>query len=205
MDKISKISAWLGAGSINIFGPPFAGKDTQGKMLADLLGGVLIGGGDILRHHHDPEKIKAIMSEGGLIPSDFYLHLVLPYLSQPKFKDKPLVLDSVGRLPEEEPVVLQATTASGHPLKAVVLLKLSEEEIWRRFDEAKIEHDRDGRSDDRREVLKTRLNKFRDKTMPVIEFYRDKGLLIEVDGAKSREAVEDEILESLVACAMSPR
>jgi adenylate kinase len=199
-DEIKIIANWLGTGSINIFGCPFSGKNTQGRILADLFGGVLIAGGDILRSHHDPEKIKQVMANGGIVPSDFYLGMVLPYLSQPELKGKPLMLSAVGRSHGEEPVIMKATTDSGHPLKAVILLNLSEEEVCRRFEAetAEAQHDRGKRSDDRRVVLKTRLKKFQTNTIPVIEFYRDRGLLIEVDGALSRSKVTNEILKGLL-------
>ncbi len=199
--QLRKISSWLGAGSLNVFGRPFAGKDTQGRKLAELFGGELIGGGDILRSHREPDKIKAILAAGGLIPHEFYLEMLLPYLSQAKFADKPLILSSVGRSEGEEATIVHATAASGHPLRAVVLLELSEAEVWRRFEAAKALHDRDGRADDDRAVLKNRLAKFRDKTLPVIEYYRRHGLLVEVDGSKSRDGVTAEILEALAARA----
>jgi adenylate kinase len=199
-DEIKIIANWLGAGSINIFGCPFSGKDTQGRILADLFGGVLIAGGDILRSHHDPEKIKQVLANGGIVPSDFYLGMVLPYLSQPELTGKPLILSAVGRSHGEEPAIMKATTDSGHPLKAVILLNLSEEEVWRRFEAetAEAQHDRGKRSDDHRTVLKTRLKKFQTNTIPVIEFYRGKGLLIEVDGVLSRGKVTNEILKGLL-------
>jgi len=204
MDKhIDEIGQWLGTGAINIFGRPFSGKDTQGELLAKLFGGELIGGGDILRSHHDPKKIEDIMASGGIIPSDFYEQMVLPYLARKAFAHKPLILSSVGRSHGEEPVILRAAAAAGHPIKTVLLLKISEEEVWGRFEESLEDHDRGNRSDDRRDVLKTRLQKFQEKTAPVIEFYRDKGLLIEIDGAKSREAVTEEILTALARCANS--
>jgi len=199
------ISDWLGAGSINIFGRPFSGKDTQGRILADLFDGALIGGGDILRSHHDPAKIEQIMASGGIIPSDFYLGMLVPYLSQPGFKNKPLVLSAVGRSHGEEETIMKAAADSGHPIKAVIVLQLSEDEAWRRFEESKAVHDRGNRSDDHRSVLKTRLQKFQDKTTPVIEFYRDKGLLIEIDGTKSRQQVTDEIIEKLAVASQLSR
>ena len=96
-DDVRTISKWLGAGSIDIFGCPFSGKDTQGEVLATLFGGALVSGGDILRSHKEPEKISHVLSGGGLVPSDFYLDLVLPYLSQRKYNGKPLILSAVGR------------------------------------------------------------------------------------------------------------
>jgi adenylate kinase len=197
-DQIQIISNWLGAGSIDIFGCPFSGKDTQGEILAKLLKGELLAGGDILRSHKDPAKIEQILDSGGIIPSDFYLDLVLPYLSQPKYKNKPLIMSAVGRAHGEEPDVMKAAKDSGHPIKAVVLLDLTEKEVWRRFEISKLDDDRGDRADDRREVIKNRLKKYQTRTLPVINYYRSKGLLIEVDGSLSRDIVTSEILSGLI-------
>jgi adenylate kinase len=198
-----KISDWLGAGSINIFGLPFAGKDTQAHYLADLLDGVIISGGDILRSYHDQGKIDQLMSSGELIPSDIFMQIVLPYLSREEFQSKPLILSSVGRLQGEESIIFEAANQSGHPIKAVILLNLPEEVVWHHFDKAKDIHDRGERLDDNREALKTRLHEFQTKTTPVIDFYRDKGLLIEVDDSLSREQVAEEIITALYSRAIA--
>jgi adenylate kinase len=196
--EIKTITSWLGAGSLDIFGCPFSGKDTQGKILAELFGGKLIGGGEILRSHKDPQKINRILASGGIIPSDFYLDLMVPYLSRSNLRDMPLILSAVGRSHGEEPIIMKAAADSGHPIKAVIFLNLSEAEVWARFQDAKIINDRGERADDSSEALKTRLIKFRDKTIPVIEFYRDKGLLLEVNGKLSVQEVTDGILQGLL-------
>jgi adenylate kinase len=197
-DKIIKIEQWLGSGSINIFGCPFAGKDTQARKIAQMLGGELIAGGDILRSHHEPAKIEKILDSGGLIPSDEYFNMVLPYLSQPKFDGKPLILSSVGRMQGEETTILKATESSNHPIKAVIFLALQEPEVWKRFNTAQTTlHDRGGRDDDNQEVIKTRLVNFAQQTMPVIEFYRQKNLLVEIDGSKTRDEVTADIIEGI--------
>lgn len=198
-EQVKSITSWLGTGSIDLFGCPFSGKDTQGRILADLFDGVLIAGGDILRTHHDPEKIKQILASGGIVPSDFYENLILPYLSRPEYGRKPLILSAVGRAHGEESIVMKAADDSGHPLQAVILLDLPEAEVWRRFETAQAQHDRGQRADDRQSVLNTRLQKFQVKTQPVIEFYRDKGLLITIDGALSRDTVTSEILKGLLS------
>lgn len=202
--RIKTISQWLGTGSINLFGRPFAGKDTQGRMLATQLGGVLIGGGDILRSHKDPKEIEQILAAGGLIPHDYYLNMILPYLSQPEFNGKPLILDAVGRAKGEELAVLKAAEQSGHPLKAVVVLQLSEQEVWHRFDVADQVGDRGSRTDDSREVLKNRLKKYEDNTLPVLDYYRKSGLLLEVDGTGTRDEVAEAILDALVWQSQQP-
>ncbi len=197
--KINTISTWLGTGSINIFGLPFAGKDTQGLALADLLGGVLMSGGDILRHNKDNAELQRIMAAGEIIPSTLWEEIVVPYLGKDEFKNKPLVLSEVGRLEGEQLVIEQATIATGHPQKAVILLSLSDEEVWNRFDASQKEHDRGERADDNREVLQTRLDSYHQKVMPVIDYYRNKGLLIEIDGSMSREEVKNAILDELLS------
>jgi adenylate kinase len=201
-NQLKKISAWLGTGSINIFGRPFAGKDTQGRLLAETFGGVLVAGGDILRHYHDQEELEKIMSAGGNIPSNIYLKIVLPFLSRQDFKEQPLILSEVGRIEGEEQTIMEAATRSGHPIKAVILLQLTEKEALRRFEESLIKHDRGDRADDHRQVIQNRLQKYQDKIVPVIEFYRDRGMLIEVDGTLSPEDVTVEILNSLAGRAL---
>jgi adenylate kinase len=200
-NQIKSVATWLGAGSINVFGLPFAGKDTQGRILAEHLGAFLVAGGDILRSHGDQAELESIMARGDLIPSDLYLKIMVAYLSNSQFVGKPLVLSAVGRLKGEETTVMQATADAGHQIKAVVLLRLSEEEVWKRFDAAKELNDRGSREDDSHTALENRLVKFREQTVPVIDHYRELGLLIEVDGSLSREAVNDEIIKNVSAFA----
>lgn len=195
---VQELKDWLGTGSINIFGPPFAGKDTQGARLADALGAVLLGGGDILRGSDMPERIKRLMHTGQLIPTNDYFEMVLPYLSQNKFADKPLILSSVGRWHGEEAGVLEATSASGHPVKAVVYLSIDEATVWRRWEHSDAVKHRGKRADDSYEVLQIRLDEFRNKTLPVISFYRSQDLLIEINTNHQKDTVTDSILEALL-------
>jgi adenylate kinase len=192
---IKQIAEWLQAGSINIFGRPFAGKDTQGKRLADLFNAPLLGSGDLLRNSNN--RIREQLRSGKLLPTADFLEVVLPHLSQEAFAHKPLVLSSVGRWHGEENSVMQATTAAGHPLKAIIYLDFPEEKVRQRWEAAQKEQDRGERNDDAAEVLETRLKEFRDKTLPVMEFYRQKNLLIEVNGDAPRDDVTAEILNRL--------
>lgn len=198
---IQTIKTWLGTGSINIFGLPFAGKDTQGRLFANYLEGVLISGGDILRKSQSNLELQRIMAAGEIIPTSLWEEIVVPFLANPEFAQKPLILSEVGRLQGEERIVEKATLATGHPQKAVILLQLTDQEVWNRFDAAQQEGDRGERADDRRDVIQTRLDSYHQKVMPVIEHYRSNGLLIEVDGAQSRQDVTEQIITSLVARA----
>ncbi len=197
-ENIPLIKNWLGTGSVNIFGRPFAGKDYQGEILADLLGGNLLGGGDILRGSVIPERAKECLHTGKLIPSEDYVNIVLPYLSQSQLVGKPLILSSVGRWHGEEMGVITAVKESGHPLKTVIYLDITYEDAYTRWLKLDKVNDRQNRlDDDNEEILKTRFAEFQEKTMPVIDFYRKLDLLIEIDGRGSREQVTASIINSI--------
>ncbi len=199
-EQISTIRSWLGSGSINIFGLPFAGKDDQTGRLQNLLDGNKLGGGDILRASLTPE-IKSYLDEGKLIPSDLYVKMVLPYLNQPELADKPLLLSSVGRWFGEENGVMQVLKEAHHPLKAVIYLIVSRNDALERLRRSKDLGDRGDRDDDDEKLLLTRFEEFETKTMPVINHYRNLGLLIEIDATQSRENVQASILSELASRA----
>ena len=192
---LSTIKQWLDSGSINIFGLPFAGKDTHGATLSHLFDAPLLGGGDILRNSVIPPELKKDLDAGLLFPPDKYLEIVTPYLSKPEFQNRPLILSSVGRWIGEEEGILRATKASNHPIKAVIYLHLSEEVVYKRYEKSQEKGDRAGRADDARHILATRIEEFNTKTLPVIEIYRQRGLLIEVNS----DAEKHEVIENILA------
>ena len=194
--KIQTIKQWLETGSINIFGLPFAGKDTQGKIFAELFDGILISGGDILRKS-DNQELQTIMAEGKIIPSKLWEQVVVPYFKKDELNNKPLILSEVGRLMGEQLVIEKATEESGHTQKAVILLELDDSEIWNRFDASRLANDRGDRADDNKAVLQTRLDSYHQKVMPVLNYYDNKGLLIRIDGSKSKEEVTNQIIDNL--------
>ena len=200
---IEIITQWLGTGAINIFGLPFAGKDTHGHRLAELFGASIMGGGDILRNSVIPPHVKEIIDSGRLAPTDDYVRIVLPYLSREEFADRPLVLSSVGRWHGEEPGVIEAAAAANHPLKAVLFLSVSEAVAHERFVASREDETRGERADDAEHILATRFTEFRDKTLPVIESYREKGMLIEVDGNPPKDEVHQTILRGLLRLAQN--
>ncbi len=197
--NILDLKKWLGSGSINIFGLPFSGKDTHGHELAQFFDGSLIGGGDILRSEVGPDHIKKHIAAGNLAPTDEYLAIVLPYLSSESLKGKPLILSSVGRWHGEAESVLKATKESGHEMKAVIFLSVTEEEVYKRWHQAER-----GREDDiSEEILITRLNEFNQKTLPVVDYYRQSGLLIEVNALPPKDEVRADVFNKLLKLALT--
>lgn len=196
-NDVKQIQSWLDSGSINIFGRPFAGKDTQATKLAELFNATVLGGGDILRNSTIPEHVDAALRRGELIPSQDYVDIVLPYLSKNEFSNKPLILSSVGRWIGEEQGVIDALESAKHELKIVIYLEISEDTVRERWKRLEMHDDRGGRYDDTAEILEKRLAEYRTKTLPVLDAYKAKGLLCVIDGEQTPEAVFDEIIHQL--------
>lgn len=196
-EKITKIREWLGTGSVNIFGLPMSGKDTQGVRLAEVLGAKFLSSGMIIRAM-EAEKRKDYTKKGELVPTNLFYEWVLPYFERADLYDYPLVLSSIGRWVGEEDQVMSVAAGAGHDIKAAIILNISEADVMNRWEEAKVLDDRGERADDRElEVFKTRLNEFRVKTMPVLQHYKELGLLVEVNGDQTRDAVFNELVEKL--------
>lgn len=204
-EKIETIKNWLGTGSINIFGLPMSGKDTVGVRLAETLGGKFLSSGMIIRAM-EKETNQNLTNEGKLIETNVFYDWVLPYFERQDLADFPLILSSVGRWSGEENQVVSVAESAGHPIKAVVVLNISEGDVMSRWEAAQILNDRGDRLDDKESgVFKTRINEFVEKTIPVLKHYREMGLLVEVKADMDRESVFNETIEQLYQFAESAR
>ena len=197
--NISTIKDWLGTGSINIFGLPFSRKDTVGIRLAEDLGAKFLSSGLILRHiAEEDQDLAKEMKQGLLADTNKFLDSILPYLSRQDLQSYPLVLSSVGRWEGEEYPVIEAAEDAGHPIKAVILLNISEAEAKKRWQTAKTLMDRGEREDDKESsAFDKRIDEFIQKTMPVIETYQKRGVLVSVPATADREAVYQKVIEEL--------
>ena len=200
MDKnIELIKKKLGTGSIDIFGLPLSGKDTVGLRLAEAIGGKMLSSGLILRAAEKEDKdLFSEMSAGKLAATDKFREIVLPYLKRPDLAQFPLILSSVGRWEGEEYDVIEAAKEGGHPIKAVILLNISEAEAKKRWEVSQTLQDRGDRSDDKvAVVLDTRIKEFIEKTMPVIETYRKRDILLPIFADTDKETVYQRVVEAL--------
>lgn len=196
-EKINAIKEWLGTGSINIFGPPMAGKDTQGIRLAEMLGAKFLSSGIIIRAMEKQTR-KEYTKYGALAPTNVFYEWVLPYFERPDLYEYPLVLSSIGRWIGEEDQVMSVAAGAGHDIKAAIILNVSETESENRFNEAKVLNDRGDREDDKdMDTFRIRMREFRNKTLPVIQRYKELGLLIEINGHQTRDAVYAELIDKL--------
>lgn len=196
-EKINTIKSWLGTGSINIFGLPMSGKDTQGIKLAEALNAKFLSSGIVIRAM-EKQQNKHYSEHGALIPTNVFYEWVLPFFERQDLFKYPLILSSIGRWQGEENQVMSVAAGSGHDIKAAIVLNLSEAKAEQRFNESKALNDRGDRADDKDiEVFRTRLQEFHNKTLPVLQHYKTLGLLLEVNGDQTRENVFNEIIDKL--------
>lgn len=195
--KIDVIKTWLGTGSINFFGRQYSGKDTQCELFAKALDGVVIGGGDILRSGDTPKEVMDVVNTGEFSPTDAYRAIVTPYLAKSEFASIPLMLSTVGRMKGEEEVVIKAAKASGHDIKAVVVLNIDEATTWQRFTQGRVDGTREDRDDDDKKAIERRLELYNENTMKVIDVYRKLGLVIDIDGTQPIDTVFEDIVNKL--------
>lgn len=196
-EQIQQIKAWLGIGSINIFGLPMSGKDTVGVQLAEKLGAKYLSSGIIIRAME--QATGQIYSHGGkLTPTNVFYDWVLPYFEREELWKYPLILSSIGRWSGEEDEVMAVARRSGHTIRAAVVLQIAEKDAVERWEAAKLLGDRGLRHDDADpEIFQTRIDEYNEKTLPVLKHYQELGLLVPVQADFTREQVLKNVIEAL--------
>lgn len=203
-EQLQTIKTWLGTGSINVFGLPMSGKDTVGVRLAEAIGGKFLSSGLIVRAMEKSTN-QDVSGGGKLVPQNLFYDWVLPYFEKVELREYPLVLSSIGRWNGEEDQVMSVARSSGHPIKAVAMLQLSEQDVIGRWEAAKLLNDRGLRADDADpEIFQTRINEFREKTIPVLKHYQELGLLVPVKADAPRDQVFTNVVKALADFASHP-
>lgn len=181
-----------------LIGSPGSGKGTQAERLKVKLGVPHISTGDLLRSAVKAgtplgRKAKTVMEAGHLVSDDIMLGILEERLAASDVVNG-FILDGYPRtLPQADSLETLLTRLS-QPLDAVVELKVPSERIIER---TRKRFEAEGRADDEPETVRKRLEVFADQTAPVVDFYRQRGQLREVDGVGSIEDVYDRILAVL--------
>lgn len=171
---------------IVLLAPPGAGKGTQAGRLAEKYDIPHIETGLIIRDAIEQEtpagkEAKDFVENGKLVPDRVVVELVRERLMEPECSNG-FILDGFPRtLPQAESFE-EITDRSDIRLDAVVYLDVDDEVLRERLLNR-------GREDDTPRAIKQRLEEYRNKTAPLIEFYRDRNRLVEVDGEQSIEEV----------------
>ncbi len=169
-----------------LLGPAGAGKGTQAQVLAGRLEIPAISTGDMLREavaagSELGRRVQGSMSLGRLVDDATMAALVRERLARPDAR-KGFLLDGYPRtLPQAEALEAILREAD-QPLDRVLLIEVPEEELMRRALLRK-------RADDTEEAIRHRLDDYREKTTPLIGYYRQRGLLREIDGNRPIEEV----------------
>ncbi len=203
-----------------LLGPPGSGKGTQGAKLAEALGVPRISTGDILRRNVAEgtdlgKRAKAFMESGKLVPDELVIAMTAERLKEPDAREG-FILDGFPRTIAQAEALARLTS-----LDAVVNLFLEPEELVKRSAGRRVcpkcesvYHvvsnpprkagicDKCGtalviRPDDREEVVRTRIETYEKQTAPLVQYYRDRGLLREVYASGLIDEISQRVQEIL--------
>jgi adenylate kinase len=179
-------------------GPPGSGKGTQARLLAERLRVPSISTGEMLRaavHEGTPlgGKVKAIMEKGDLVSDDLMIALIRERIAAPDAAGG-FVLDGFPRTVDQALALERIPSGNEKAISAVVNLSVPETAL---IDRLAGRSGLERRADDGRDTVLERLRVYHEKSEPLIEFYRGRGLLTEVDGTGTVSEVADRIGNAL--------
>lgn len=181
-----------------LIGGPGSGKGTQGARLAERLEVEHVAAGDALRAEvkrgsEIGTRVAGYLDVGELVPDDVVVDLMTPIVAAAA-RAGGYILDGFPRNLAQARVADEAWEQRGIGLEAVVYLEVPEPELRRRLS---ARADIEGRSDDTPEVIGKRLALFAETTFPLVEHYRDRGLLVTIAADQTPDAVTDDVLSRL--------
>ena len=208
-----------------VFGAPGAGKGTQAQFLVEKYGIPQISTGDILREAISDKtemglEAKEFMDEGKLVPDFTIVGIIKDRLSQLDCRSG-FVLDGFPRTLPQAEALEEIMNSIRISLDKVISFDVPDNLIVGRitgrrvcstcgmsfhvaFNPPKIEDTCDSchnslivRKDDNSETVKSRLKAYHKQTSPLLEFYKKRGILLELDGDKDIEIIKEEMLEAL--------
>jgi adenylate kinase len=181
-----------------IVGPPGAGKGTQAARISERFGIPTISTGDIFRSNIADQtelgkQVKAIVDAGDYVPDSLTNALVTDRLDEAD-ADGGFLLDGYPRTTDQVEYLANLLASHGHRLDAVIRLVADQDEIVRRLRQRAIDQ---GRVDDSEEAIRHRQDVYIRETAPLIDMFREQGLLVEVDGLGPIDEVTGRIFAAL--------
>lgn len=208
-----------------LLGAPGAGKGTQAKYLAKSLGVPHVSSGDIFRENLAAEtklgkQASDYLARGELVPDDLTIAMIRSRLARPDC-ERGAILDGFPRTPNQANALDEILVEMGARVGAVLYIKVDEQILiqrlsgrWMCREAGHIYHlmfnppkqpgvcDVDGsqlyqRGDDSAETVANRIKVYLRQTAPLIEHYRKRGEIIEIDGSQPIEEVSRQVLAAL--------
>lgn len=189
-----------------IVGAPGAGKGTQATGLAEAFGVPAISTGDIFRANIKNgtelgKKVQEITAQGQLVPDSLTNELIRDRLSQADVAPG-FLLDGYPRTVGQVEFLTELLAADGAAIDAVVQLVTDTDAVVARLLKRAEEQ---GRVDDTEEVIRHRQEVYASETAPVVDLYRERGVVVDVDGMGTVEEVAAGILAALRERGLEPR
>jgi adenylate kinase len=210
---------------IVLLGPPGAGKGTQAEILAEKTKLAHVSSGDLFRENLKNmtelgKLAKSYMDKGNLVPDDVTIKMIKERLTRPDCKAG-AILDGFPRTPAQAEALEKMLTEFHGQVDLVPYITGSEEVLvertsgrWTCRAQGHIYHEKfnppkqkgicdiDGselyqRDDDKADTVRHRIRVYMDQTMPLIEYYRKSGKMVEVDGMQPVEKVTEILLAAL--------
>ena len=180
---------------IVLMGAPGAGKGTQAKLLGQKLSLPQVATGDLFRANLKNKTelgrlAKTYMDKGELVPDEVTVAMVKDRISQPDC-EKGAILDGFPRTVAQANALNNLLSEFDSTIALVPHIYVDTDILVARLlKRAEIE----GRTDDNEETIRTRMRVYRQETAPLLEYYDQRNLLVEVDGDRSIEAVQADLL-----------
>jgi adenylate kinase len=213
---------------IVLLGAPGAGKGTQCKRIVGRYGLQHLSSGDILRQERAEgselgNKAQGYMDSGGLVPDDIIVEMMVGAIR--KAPAAGFILDGFPRTVNQAAELDKALAPANQKIHAVLNLLIDDEVVMERMSgrrscprcgavyhvenlKPKVEGicDQDGsklvqRQDDNREVVANRLKTYHEQTEPVVDYYKNNGMVYDVDASKGVDEVSAMIFETLDSLA----
>ncbi len=188
-----------------IVGPPGAGKGTQAKRIASEYGIPDVSTGDIFRQNIKDrtelgQQVQALVDAGNYVPDELTNRLVTARLQEEDARAG-FLLDGYPRTLAQVAYLEELLQGWGQELDAVIQLVADEDEVVARLTRRAAEQ---GRADDGEEEIRHRQEVYVRETSPLIDVYRERGLLLEVDGLGEVDEVAERIRAALAGRGVRP-
>jgi adenylate kinase len=183
-----------------IMGPPGAGKGTQATLIAEHYGIPAISTGDMFRAMKTADtplarQVREIMESGGYVSDEITNAIVADRLGNSDCESG-FLLDGYPRTLQQVQTLDDYLAETTRPLNAVISLVADVDEVVARLLRRAVI---DGRSDDNEETIRVRLQVYAEQTAPLLDVYRSRGVLVEVNGHGEVQEVSKRIFAALDA------
>ena len=185
---------------IVLFGPPGAGKGTQAKFLIDTLDIIQISTGEMLREEVKSgsslgKTAKSVMDKGELISDKIIMSIIEERIRKPDCQ-KGFIFDGFPRTLKQAIALDELLEKKKIIIDHIIEIKVDEKLLFERI-EQRTKEDNLVRNDDNPDVLRNRIEVYKNESLPVLEYYRNLKRLKTVDGMLSIERVSEEIKKML--------